>query len=379
MEISKQIGGFTPGRGRRPAQGGRQEEARPDGDDGGQVHRRLRRLGHRAGGGQGPVVADDRGRRLLVQQVPRRLLRADLLPHRLPEGQLPGRVHGGGDLLGDVDQGQGPVLRQPLQRDGDRGAAARRQLLRPRLRRLGQLDPLRARRGQERRPRRGRGDHRRARGRRARSSRSGTSASGSTRARSTSARSSAWSSAGRSTRPATRAAGCSRCSPRRSPRARRRRRTRAAARARSSTSAAARRRRGRRPAAFAAPQHPPVPGEEFDQRELLRLEKETLGTFLSAHPLAEVRRRAARAGRRPLADVAGAGRRRLGDGRRDRRRGEEGAHAARRLRDVRRPRRPRGPGRAVRPRRRVASRPRRSRSTASSSSGAGSTRGRRAR
>jgi DNA polymerase-3 subunit alpha len=29
--------------------------------------------------------------------------------------------------------------------------------------------------------------------------------------------------------------------------------------------------------------------EEFDQRELLRLEKETLGTFLSSHPLAEVR------------------------------------------------------------------------------------------
>jgi DNA polymerase III subunit alpha len=38
-----------------------------------------------------------------------------------------------------------------------------------------------------------------------------------------------------------------------------------------------------------APEHRPVPGEEFDQRELLRLEKETLGTFLSAHPLAEVR------------------------------------------------------------------------------------------
>jgi DNA polymerase III subunit alpha len=34
---------------------------------------------------------------------------------------------------------------------------------------------------------------------------------------------------------------------------------------------------------------PPVPADEFDQRELLRLEKETLGTFLSAHPLAEVR------------------------------------------------------------------------------------------
>ena len=47
MEISKQIGGFTPGRGGRPAQGDRQEEARPDGDDGEQVHRRLRDLGDR--------------------------------------------------------------------------------------------------------------------------------------------------------------------------------------------------------------------------------------------------------------------------------------------------------------------------------------------
>jgi DNA polymerase III subunit alpha len=34
---------------------------------------------------------------------------------------------------------------------------------------------------------------------------------------------------------------------------------------------------------------PPVPAPEFEQRELLRLEKETLGTFLSAHPLGEVR------------------------------------------------------------------------------------------
>ncbi|HSD23818.1 MAG TPA: DNA polymerase III subunit alpha [Solirubrobacterales bacterium] len=35
--------------------------------------------------------------------------------------------------------------------------------------------------------------------------------------------------------------------------------------------------------------HAPIRAEEFDQRELLRLEKETLGTFLSSHPLAEVR------------------------------------------------------------------------------------------
>jgi DNA polymerase-3 subunit alpha len=36
-------------------------------------------------------------------------------------------------------------------------------------------------------------------------------------------------------------------------------------------------------------QHAPIRAEEFDQRELLRLEKETLGTFLSSHPLAEVK------------------------------------------------------------------------------------------
>jgi DNA polymerase III subunit alpha len=36
-------------------------------------------------------------------------------------------------------------------------------------------------------------------------------------------------------------------------------------------------------------QHPPVSLTEFEQRELLALEKETLGTYLSSHPLAEVR------------------------------------------------------------------------------------------
>jgi DNA polymerase III subunit alpha len=35
--------------------------------------------------------------------------------------------------------------------------------------------------------------------------------------------------------------------------------------------------------------HAQIASEEFDQRELLRLEKETLGTYLSSHPLAEVK------------------------------------------------------------------------------------------
>jgi DNA polymerase-3 subunit alpha len=36
-------------------------------------------------------------------------------------------------------------------------------------------------------------------------------------------------------------------------------------------------------------QRPPISAAEFDRRELLALEKETLGTYLSSHPLAEVR------------------------------------------------------------------------------------------
>ncbi|HEY4280911.1 MAG TPA: DNA polymerase III subunit alpha [Conexibacter sp.] len=42
-------------------------------------------------------------------------------------------------------------------------------------------------------------------------------------------------------------------------------------------------------AAFAAPTHPPIPPEEFDQTELLAAEKESIGLFISAHPLKSVR------------------------------------------------------------------------------------------
>ena len=80
-----------------------------------------------------PVADQRKVGRLLVQQVPCRVLRADRLPHRLAEGQLHGRVHGRADLLGDVDQGQGAVLRRPLRGDGDRDPAPRRQPLRSRV------------------------------------------------------------------------------------------------------------------------------------------------------------------------------------------------------------------------------------------------------
>ena len=127
-------------------------------------------------------------RRLLLQPLPRRLLRADRLPHRLAEGQLHRRVHGGADLLGDVDEGQGAVLRRPLRGDGDRDPAARREPLRPRVHGRRGQHPLRPRRRQGRRLPGGRGDQARARGRR-RSPRCGTSASASTTARSTRRRS----------------------------------------------------------------------------------------------------------------------------------------------------------------------------------------------
>ena len=73
-----------------------------------------------------------------------------------------------------------PVLRQRLRRAGDRGAAARRQLLADRLRGRGGEDPLRAERGQERRRVGGARDHPREE-EADRSSRSGTSPSASTR------------------------------------------------------------------------------------------------------------------------------------------------------------------------------------------------------
>jgi DNA polymerase III subunit alpha len=53
-----------------------------------------------------------------------------------------------------------------------------------------------------------------------------------------------------------------------------------------------------------APTHPEIVAEEFDQAELLRLEKETLGTFLSAHPLSEVGDALRARVERPLSEVA---------------------------------------------------------------------------
>jgi DNA polymerase-3 subunit alpha len=40
---------------------------------------------------------------------------------------------------------------------------------------------------------------------------------------------------------------------------------------------------------FAAPSHPPIPTEEFDRPEMLAMEKESIGLFITEHPLKRVR------------------------------------------------------------------------------------------
>jgi DNA polymerase-3 subunit alpha len=46
---------------------------------------------------------------------------------------------------------------------------------------------------------------------------------------------------------------------------------------------------GGAPSAFARPTHPPIPPEEFDRPELLAIERESIGIFITEHPLKRVR------------------------------------------------------------------------------------------
>ena len=235
---------------------------------------------------------NERAGRLLLQQEPRRVLRADLLPHRLAEGELSGRVHGGADLLGDVDEGQGAVLRRALRGDGNRDPAARREPLRPRVHGRRGQHPLWPRRGQGRRLPSRRGNQSSSRGwrrvrlavgllrarrqprgqqegdrgarqvRRARLDESDSQGDdGSPRA---GAGVRSEDPAGRADRPGLD------LRPRRS----------------TVAECPGRRRPG---ASLARPVHPPISPQEFDQAELLAVEKEAIGLFISAHPLKPLR------------------------------------------------------------------------------------------
>ena len=113
---------------------------------------------------------------------------------------------------------------------------------------------------------------------------------------------------------------------------------------RSSTSTAAEAERRR-----AAHHDPPVPPLPDDRKQLNEWEKETLGLFLSSHPLKEVRPALRAQGgllaRRPAREQEG---RRVGHRRRNDRRVQADPHQEGRPDDVRHARRPRGPGRAAR-------------------------------
>ena len=125
-----------------------------------------------------------------------------------------------------------------------------------------------------------------------------------------------------------------------------------------------RRAAGRRAAALAAPRHPPVPGRGVRPARAAAAGEGDPGDVRLRPSAGRGARGAARAGRAPARRrrrrwPTAPGSRSAGSSPRRRR-----CAPPRRLRDVRRPRRPRGPARAVRPRRRVARSPRRSRSTA---------------
>ena len=151
-------------RGRDAAPRDRQEDPRADGLAQGQVPRRLRRERRHPGGRRAALEGHGGLEGLLLQQGARRLLRADRLPHRVAQGEPSVRVHGRAHLERDEHEGPRPLLRQRLRRDGDRGAAARRQLVRGRLRGRRGEDPLRPERGEERGGDRGAAHRRRARG-----------------------------------------------------------------------------------------------------------------------------------------------------------------------------------------------------------------------
>ena len=173
-----------------------------------------------------------------------------------------------------------------------------------------------------------------------RSRRSGTSAGASTARPSTRRRASRWSSAARFDSLAGTRTGMLEVLPQAQASGARPSRTPQSGRARSSTSTPRTRRRG-----------PPRPADADvpdDRKQLNEWEKETLGLFLSSHPLKEVRPALRARVDCSLADLRAQEGRRVGDGRRHDRRVQAHPHEEGRPDDVRHARRPRGPGRAAR-------------------------------
>ena len=173
--IAQKVAGYSLGKADllRKAMGKKKKEvldaefvALQRGDEG---QRLLRRRRQDALGRPGPVL------RLRVQQGPHRRVRPGLLLDGVPQGQLPGRVHGRAADQRARRQGQVGALPQRVPPDGDQGAAARRQRVGRQLRRGRHRHPVRHGRDPQRRHQRRRGGRAAAARRRARSPRSRTS------------------------------------------------------------------------------------------------------------------------------------------------------------------------------------------------------------
>ena len=187
-------GRLFAGRRRPAAPRDGQEESRGDGEGTRQVRGRRGRARRRSAHGDADLRPDGEVRRVRLQQVALRRLRAGRLPDRVAEGALPGRVHGRGAVLGHGQHRQGGRLPRRGARARPQRAAAGRECVEPHVRGHRRQDhPLRPGRGQGRRPRCLRGDRGRARTRGAVPRTCSISASAWMRPASTSARWRRWS------------------------------------------------------------------------------------------------------------------------------------------------------------------------------------------
>ena len=153
-------GRLQPGRRRPAAPRHGQEDRGRDGRPARDVRRGRGRQGRGQGAGLGDLRPGRQVRRLRLQQVPRRRLRAGRLSDRLHEGQPPGRVPGGLDDLRHDQHRQARRLPPGAGPSGHQAAAAGRQPLGAGLRRGapggtggGQGHPLRPGGAEERRTR----------------------------------------------------------------------------------------------------------------------------------------------------------------------------------------------------------------------------------
>jgi len=116
MQIAKELAGFSGAKARRPAQGDRQEEPRGDGEAEPEFV-----AGARASGTSDAVIdfiwsTNEKSADYSFNRSHAACYGLIAYRTAVAEGQPPRRVHGGADLLRDVDQGPRPVLRPPVAR-----------------------------------------------------------------------------------------------------------------------------------------------------------------------------------------------------------------------------------------------------------------------